>query len=350
MNPKLLPRYIRFGHVWRFCLLVSIIAIIPSLNIMVWSFDGAQAQSLSYALSLSARGVSYFLFAMAFALLNVKSHYQIIIWYQIQTKLVRWGIQIVLFIAMMEFFYLSQRLVVNESPKLDYLHSTYFLRHLAIYFVIQGFWFFARIVENSNRVHLENEQLKRLKIKNQLEALSNQLNPHFLFNALNILNISIGTNPEAAQKLVHNLSDILRYNLKVQSQNLVRLSEELEVAQSYLALYKARFGDKLVFSFDTPLTGKGWYIVPLSLQILIENAIKHNVITSTSNLHIQVSLNQKDNQLVVINSINRKTQVDSLGIGLTNLGKRYQLITGKVTSLSDNEQQFTVTIPLVESP
>ena len=138
--------------------------------------------------------------------------------------------------------------------------------------------------------------------------------------------------------------------LKIQNQNLVRLAEELEVAHSYLGLYKARFGEKLVFSFENDKPTKSWYVVPLSLQILIENAIKHNVITSNHILHISVSINEELGQLTVVNSINKKTQTESLGIGLTNLGKRYQLITGRHTASAEDSQQFTVTIPLIESP
>lgn len=317
---------------------------------MVWNFDGTEAQLIRYTLILSAQIASCTLFTMAFATLNLESHFRPIIWYQSQVKLIRWGIQILLFILVTESFYSIQALVTHSSEKPDYIHSTYFLRHLVLYIMLQGFWYFIRIVEKSNKIQFENEQLKRLKIKNQLEALSNQLNPHFLFNALNILNVSIATNPEAAQKMVHNLSDILRYNLKVLNQNLISLSEELEVAQSYLELYKARFGDKLVFSIEATPTSKGWYIVPLSLQILVENAIKHNVITSNSILHIKVTINETDKLLIVTNTINKKTQVDSLGVGLSNLGKRYKLITGKVTTLSDDNQQFSVSIPLVEVP
>lgn len=350
MNPIPISRHFGLTQLWRFCLIIAVIVNIPRLNLMVWNFDGTKEQLVYYTLSLSTQIIGSFLFGMAFALLHTESPFRIILWYQRRAKLVRWGIQILLIIAITEAFYQVQLFLTNATATLDYNHSTFYLRHLVVYVALQGFWYFLRVIESSNQVQMENEQLKRIKIKNQLEALSNQLNPHFLFNALNILNISIATNPEEAQKLVHHLSDILRFNLKVQNQNLVRLSEELEVAHSYLGLNKARFGNKLLYSFNTPPTKTVWYVVPLSLQILLENAIKHNVITSNSILQIEICVNESEKLLEIRNSINRKTQVDSLGIGLANLGKRNRLITGKATSLSEDEKHFIVTVPLVEAP
>lgn len=291
-----------------------------------------------------------FLFGLLFAFLYQDFQNPLSQWYIHLRKEGKVAFQTILLLLLTELFFRIHLLITGSVLDVSFFHLTYLVRHIVIAVAIWGFWYFITIVHESNRVSIENEQLKRLKVKNQLEALSNQLNPHFLFNALNILNVSITTDPKGAQEIVHNLSDILRYNLKIQNQNLVRLSEELSVAQSYLDLYKARFGDKLVFSFENYTTKKAWYVVPLSLQILIENAIKHNVITSNSILHIKVLVNENASQLVVVNSINRKPHAESLGIGLSNLGKRYQLITGKKTSLSDDSQQFTVTIPLIESP
>ncbi len=344
------PRYFGVIQLWRFGLALCLIVNLPQLLPFLWNPSFVLTKSKLGVVAISLQFLTSFAFGLLFALLYVDLHNPVSHWYQRRGKYAKFAIQAVLLLLLTELFFQIQLLIPVPNQDLSFYYLTYLVRHIVIAVAIWGFWHFITIVHESNRVSIENEQLKRLKVKNQLEALSNQLNPHFLFNALNILNVSITTDPRGAQQIVHNLSDILRYNLKIQNQNLVRLADELAVAYAYLDLYKARFGDKLVFTFETLTTKKGWYIVPLSLQILIENAIKHNVITSNSILHIKVMVNEEEGQLMVINSINRKPQAESLGIGLTNLGKRYQLITGKKTAQTDNAEQFTVTIPLIESP
>jgi two-component system, LytTR family, sensor kinase len=343
-------RYFGVTHLWRFCLIVCLTVNLPQLLTYLWNpgyFNNLAGYS---AIIILFQFTTSLVFGGFFAYLHADTTHAVVQWYQRLGPLGRWGFQLVYLITFTELFFWLQLLLTGPVSLPSYFHVTYLVRHLVVMVAIRGFWYFVSIIHRSNQVAIENEQLKRLKVKNQLEALSNQLNPHFLFNALNILNVSITTNPEVAQGIVHNLSDILRYNLKIQNQNLVRLAEELEVAHSYLGLYKARFGEKLVFSFENDKPTKSWYVVPLSLQILIENAIKHNVITSNHILHISVSINEELGQLTVVNSINKKTQTESLGIGLTNLGKRYQLITGRHTASAEDSQQFTVTIPLIESP
>lgn len=347
----LTPRYFGILHLWRFGMALCLIVNLPQVLSFSWDPEVITLTGSSNSiLTIFIQFVTSFLFGVVFSLLYIDLPYPYIRWYHSLRKVLQWVIQLLLLLLLTELLFGVHQLITGPHSDASFFHLNYLVRNIVIAVAIRGFWYFIKIVHESNRVNIENEQLKRLKVKNQLEALSNQLNPHFLFNALNILNVSITTDPHGAQNIVHNLSDILRYNLKIQNQNLVRLSEELSVAQSYLDLYKARFGDKLVFSFENFNTKKAWYVVPLSLQILIENAIKHNVITSNSILHIKIEVNEKAGQLMVVNSINRKLHAESLGIGLNNLGKRYQIITGKNTTLTDDSQQFTVTIPLIESP
>ncbi|TDB64032.1 sensor histidine kinase [Arundinibacter roseus] len=343
-------RYFGTAHLWRFCIVICLIVNLPRFLTFFWNphyFESLGGFSF-YALLLQFS--TSLLFGITFAFVEIDSHHPLALWYHRQLSAIKITVQAILFLLLTELLFQIEVAIAEPVTEISFYHFSYFVRHLVILGAIRGFWYFISVVHESNQVTIENEQLKRLKVKNQLEALSNQLNPHFLFNALNILNVSITTDPEGAQNIVHNLSDILRYNLKIQNQNLVRLSEELDVAQSYLGLYKARFGEKLLFSFENTDTRKVWYIVPLSLQILIENAIKHNVITSNSVLHIKVWVNEAKSQLIITNSINKKTQAESLGIGLSNLGKRNQLILGKTTSSSEDAQQFTVSVPLIESP
>ncbi|GHB57555.1 sensor histidine kinase [Persicitalea jodogahamensis] len=300
--------------------------------------------------ALALKVINCFLFGRLFSLISLGSLGPFSNWFQRQEMAVQRAIEFVLFVVLTEFFFQLHLFLLGPSLHEGVMHFWYFAQNLAQLVGVYGFWYYVKAVRESNEALIENEQLKRLEVKNQLDALNSQLNPHFLFNALNILNISITTDPDKAQSIVHNLSDILRYNLKIQKQNLVRLSEELAVARAFLELYKARFGEKLVFNFERTNINKEWYVVPLSLQLLIENAIKHNIITSNHILHLKVEVDEVAGQLVISNSINRKPHTDGLGIGLSNLNKRYELISGRITSLSDDSEHFSVTIPLIESP
>lgn len=252
------------------------------------------------------------------------------------------------FLASNEFFFLINAILLGKPYHHGLFEEVFYALHFFTYITIWVFGNFFLAFQKSFETSLENEILKRERLKNQLEALRNQLNPHFLFNALNILNISIISDPDLAQKIVYDLSDILRYNLKAQNQSLSLLEDEINAAQSYLDLYKARFGDKLVFYFMDIKPSKEWYVIPLSLQILIENAIKHNIITTNKVLLIEIRLDEPQQQLLVINSVNRKQNVPSTGVGLQNLDKRYRLQTGERPTLQTDEEQFIVKVPLIE--
>lgn len=337
-------------YVWVYGLVVSIMVnLAPIVRYLSEpaDFEGLAGYGLG---ALVLKVVNCFLFGRLFSLIYLGSLGPFSVWFHRQNTVVRRAGELVLFVVLTEFFFQLHQFLVGPSLHAGVLHFWYFAQNLARLVGVYGFWYYVKAVRKSNEATIENEQLKRLEVKNQLDALNNQLNPHFLFNALNILNVSITTDPDKAQNIVHNLSDILRYNLKIQKQNLVRLSEELEVAKAFLELYKARFGEKLVFTFENLTIKKEWYVVPLSLQLLIENAIKHNVITSNHILHLKVEVDEVAGQLVISNSINRKPHTDSLGIGLSNLNKRYELVSGRTTSLADDSEQFSVTIPLIESP
>lgn len=337
-------------YVWVYGLVLSIMVnLAPIVRCLSdpASFESVAGYSPT---ALALKVINCFLFGRLFSLITAGSLGPFSALFLRQSVAVRRAIEFALFLVLTELFFQFHVLIFGPTPREGVLHFWYFAQNLAQLVGVYGFWYYVKTLRESNEALIENEQLKRLEVKNQLDALNSQLNPHFLFNALNILNISITTDPDKAQNIVHNLSDILRYNLKIQKQNLVRLSEELAVARAFLELYKARFGDKLVFNFEKATIHKEWYVVPLSLQLLIENAIKHNIITSNHILHLKVEVDEVAGQLVISNSINRKAHTDGLGIGLSNLNKRYELISGRITSLSDDSEHFSVTIPLIESP
>jgi sensor histidine kinase YesM len=195
---------------------------------------------------------------------------------------------------------------------------------------------------------LAEEKLRSEKIMAQYEALKNQVNPHFLFNSLNVLSSLIEIDPRKASQYVQQLSDIMRYVLESRKRDLVPLKEELDFIRHFLHLQKLRFGGALNYKIDIEDQNNG-QIVPLALQLLVENAIKHNVITQEQPLTIFIKKNGK--RIFVVNDLQTKTQLSSgSGVGLTNLKERYQFLSDQAVDIKRNDQQFSVCIPIIDEP
>lgn len=192
----------------------------------------------------------------------------------------------------------------------------------------------------------EKEMLKRESLRAQLEALKTQVNPHFLFNNLNTLSAVIPDNPGQAIDFVQQLSRVYRHILEVKNEQSILLKEELEVLQAYAFLLKTRFGDNLDISIRVAEEKLQQKIVPLSLQILMENAIKHNIVSSARPLRIDVFT--RDGRLIVSNNLQKKNQsYESTGIGLENIRNRYLLLDGRPIEVEEGPACFTVSIPLI---
>jgi two-component system, LytTR family, sensor kinase len=194
----------------------------------------------------------------------------------------------------------------------------------------------------------ETELLKRESLNAQLSALKTQVNPHFLFNNLNTLVSVIPENPEQAVNFVKQLSKVYRHILEVQDEQSIPLKDELDVMRAYAFLLKTRFGDNLDITIDVPEEKLKKKIVPLSLQILMENAIKHNIVSSDKPLKVNVfAVNGK---LVVSNNLQKKNQInESTGIGLDNIRNRCRLLGNDQVEVTENGSNFTVSIPLIEN-
>ena len=194
----------------------------------------------------------------------------------------------------------------------------------------------------------EKEMLKRESLQAQLNALRNQVNPHFLFNNLNTLSSLIPENPKHAVDFVQQLSKVYRHILEVKEEKSILLKDEIDVLNAYAFLLKTRFGNNLDVKINVPDEKLHQKIVPLSLQILMENAIKHNIVSSEKPLHIDVFT--ENGSLVVSNNLQMKNQVnESTGIGLDNIRNRYKLLGDKEVKVTENENSFTVSIPLIEN-
>lgn len=192
---------------------------------------------------------------------------------------------------------------------------------------------------------LEAETLKNETTEAQYEALRRQINPHFLFNSFNVLSSVIESNPRLAVQFVEQLSVVYRYLLKTQEQKIIPLEEELDFINSYVFLLKIRFGEnlqfhkKIVHSDDVSLP-------PSTLQLLIENAIKHNEVSKSNPLTI--SLIQENGSLIVSNNKNPKSTIEeSSNVGLSNIKNRYELLGNKVPEVKDEEREFVVKISLI---
>ena len=195
----------------------------------------------------------------------------------------------------------------------------------------------------------EEEESKRILIQAQLDVLQNQVQPHFFFNTLNTLRDIIDQNSkEDAKEFVDKLSDIYRFLLETGNENLIYLKNELRFAKAYIHIQSERFGNNLKLNWDIPKASLESMIVPMSLQLLLENAIKHNVVSKAKPLHINVSIS--DHQLVVSNNIQAKsTQLPSTKLGLANIEKRYALISGKSIKIENDGNQFSVELPLLKT-
>jgi two-component system, LytTR family, sensor kinase len=178
------------------------------------------------------------------------------------------------------------------------------------------------------------------------EVLKSQLDPHFLFNSLNVLTSLISENPALAEKFTTKLSKVYRYVLEQKNKDLITLEEELNFARIYMELLKMRFEDGIVFNIPENMSVNNYKIVPLSLQLLLENAIKHNVITSDKPLHINMVV--KEGYLIIENNLNEKSTLDKgTKVGLTNIVDRYNLITRKAVEITKNKSNFIVKLPLL---
>ena len=193
----------------------------------------------------------------------------------------------------------------------------------------------------------EKAELERQNIESQLEGLRNQVNPHFLFNSLNTLVYLIPEDADKAVRFVQQLSKVYRYVLESREAKIIPLKDELEFLQAYIFLLKERFGENFQVRLHDLNGSAGGAIVPLTLQMLFENAIKHNIISTEKPLTIEVFA--ENGHLVVRNNLQRKNQVmDSTGIGLENIRTRYRMLMEKDVDVIVSREYFTVLLPIVE--
>lgn len=208
-----------------------------------------------------------------------------------------------------------------------------------------------RLISGKQQMMLEYEKLKTEKLQTSYNALMGQINPHFFFNSLNGLN-SLIRSGEKEQTLTYldELSNVFRYILQSNKKEMVTLAEELQFVKAYTYLLGVRYEGKLFFSIQAAPALLLCYLPILSVLPLIENAVKHNVISKQYPLQIDVYTTE-DHALVVSNKIHSKVEEEhSSGIGLKNLWGRYRLLTGKDIVISNWKEYFKVSLPLLDMP
>jgi len=204
------------------------------------------------------------------------------------------------------------------------------------------------LVKESENEMIRSEQLERAKVEAELEALKNQIDPHFIFNSLNTLSHLIEENPIKAKLFNDTLADVYRYILQNKARDLVLLRDEFAFLESYFLLLKIRFENAVQLKAQVTGYSLDHYLIPpISLQLLAENAIKHNEFSDSSPLLFYLEMN--DDEVIVNNKIRKKElRKISSKIGLQNLRERYKLITNKDIIVTESDKSFIVRLPVLK--
>jgi LytS/YehU family sensor histidine kinase len=192
---------------------------------------------------------------------------------------------------------------------------------------------------------LDAAKYERESIAARYESLKNQVNPHFLFNSFNALTNLVYEDQDKAVKFIKQLSDVYRYVLDTRDKEMVSLEEEMKFLRSYTYLQQIRFENKLII--ENMIETQAINVAPLALQMLIENAIKHNVVSEADPLHVK--LYREGDYLIVENNLQRKTTLgeSSVGVGLENICKRYEFLSDKKVEISTGPDKFMVKLPVL---
>lgn len=229
--------------------------------------------------------------------------------------------------------------ITNEKPA-NYIVAI--IITLIVTLAIHAFYFYKDFQENK----VKEQKVIAGTASAQFESLKNQIDPHFLFNSLNVLSSLIEENPDNAQKFTTSLSKIYRYVLEQKDKELVSVAEELAFAKTYMNLLKMRFENSITFEMPENFNNEEAKVVPLSLQLLLENCIKHNVVSESKPLHIKIYI--ENNQLVVENNLQKKEILsDRKGVGLQNIVNRYAILTQRKVLVDVNEKSFKIEIPIL---
>jgi len=231
-----------------------------------------------------------------------------------------------------------------DNPVSWGLRSSYFA--ILISFIVSLIFVAVGFFQNWKRSLLEAERFKAEMLAYKYESLQNQINPHFLFNSFNVLSDLVYEDQKKAVGFITQLSQLFRYVLDSREKELVPVKEELEFIQAYIFLLQTRFEDKLTFRLDVEAE-EDEMVVPMTLQLLIENCVKHNEISASKPLHIRIM--RKDDSLKVENNLQPKsTEEASRKTGLSNISQQYKYFTDKGIIITETDRSYAVAVPLIK--
>lgn len=330
------------------------VSILITLSLLLLNIIFSKSANLDSLFSISSWGV-YFLYSFVLSLVNG-------LFFYLMNKKINWegkGLQRVIIGVIGSIFLTLFAYFICRIIHVIYFENLYNLEEFLAQEHLSNYLFpllFTAIISLSFHLFyfykaLQEERVVEQKIiagtaSAKFDALKNQLDPHFLFNSLNVLTSLIEENPEAAQKFTTSLSKTYRYVLEQKNKDLIALSEEIKFAKTYVNLLKMRFEDGINYNIPIKLNLADAKIVPLSLQLLLENAVKHNKVSPQQPLHIEIF--EEGNELVVRNNLQVKEILEKGSkIGLYNIQQRYALLTKRKIQINESENYFEVRLPLL---
>ncbi len=263
----------------------------------------------------------------------------------------RWELSLMFVFSLLDIIlvnYIWFVVIYNWSP--DRLFSniyTTMIIEFVVTIIITSIFFAIGFFRSWRESIVREERLQKESIKLQYNALKNQVNPHFLFNSLNTLTSLVYRDADQSARFIKQLSEVYRYVLEHRDTELVNINEELEFCKKYIFLQQIRYGEALKVILEIP-GNTAIKVVPMAIQLLIENAIKHNQITEDKPLEIRIFLD--GDYITVANDLKpRKTVPDSGGIGLDTLKQRYTYLSQHTVKINNENKKFTVMIPVIKS-
>lgn len=237
--------------------------------------------------------------------------------------------------------YIATKMALTGNPPSDEQLIVANVWGVVIFVPVFSIYFSLHFLRHWRKTELEMTRYQKETIRSQLDSLKNHLDPHFLFNNLNILASLIDKDKDASKEFIHKFAEVYRSILKSKADDLIPLSDEMSFIESYIYLVKTRFDDNVQFNIDVNSYSK--MLPPLTIQMLVENAIKHN------SMPLIVTIKQDGpDYLLISNTLNRTERENSSGTGISNIKKRYSHFTDKPVQVSEEDGKFEVRIPLLE--
>jgi len=335
---------------WKFIILNIGIAIVINISLcpscfLSWERFSSIIPEFLYSFTISmalsyggSRVEDFFDLRISWIAFPLKRLFATIITYLVYSAIVS-------FIIVFFFSYLQGQFSFSNIPWSSIIEYT--LMPMKIAFILLAFFVSRSWLLEWRKSAIEAEQLRSEKLASQYQGLKDQLNPHFLFNSLNALSNLVYEDPDRSAAFIQKLSKIYRYVLDVQNEELVELEKEISFAKNYLELQKIRFEDSLEFKIELEKTVEV-YLPPLSLQLLLENAIKHNIASQENPLFVHIL--QKGEELWVSNTFQPKSSKEesSKGIGLENIRLRYKHLCKQNIKITVTENEYLVQLPLLK--